>query len=111
MTLKYWLKSSLYGGLCFAITIYLLLERPQTALVQQLMVLALFSFLLFPFAKSAVERVVLRYTTREDWMTGMFIETPMKSGLYAMYYLALFAVSIPLGLIYLIFLALTKKAT
>ncbi|WP_431224244.1 colicin E1 family microcin immunity protein [Serratia sp. L9] len=53
------------------------------------------SAVLFPFAKCLIETLALKYTTREFWSRGLFVETAAKNGLYALYHMACFVVSIP----------------
>jgi hypothetical protein len=46
-------------------------------------------------AKQCIEQIALRYTRTEDWTTGIWMETPAKNGIYAMYYMLLFTIAIP----------------
>ncbi len=111
MTLKYYLGNFYWGLIVFAIAAYLLHDEPQTTTVKALMALALFSGLLFPFAKKGMESVALKYSKREAWPRGLHADTAAGTGLYAMYYMVVFAVAIPVGIVYLISLMFSKKAT
>lgn len=109
MTLKYYLHSFLPGLIVFGVTIFILRDRPQTGLIQSLYLLAVCCALIFPFAKRCIERIALRFTRPEYWTTGMWAETSGKSGIYAMYYMLIFAIAIPLGTGYVIYLAISKQ--
>ncbi|WP_312315305.1 colicin E1 family microcin immunity protein [Atlantibacter sp.] len=111
MDIKYYVRNSIYGLIVFGIGVFILRNDTDVPVVRLLIALGFVSCLFFPFAKKAIETVALKYSTIEDWTTGAYIETPMKSGLYAMYYMVIFAVTIPIAIIYLIYLAATKKAT
>lgn len=110
MNLKYYLHNFLPGLIIFGITVYILRDKPRTGLIQNLFVLATGCGLMFPFAKRCIEHIVLRYTRPEQWTTGLWGETSAKSGIYAMYYMLIFAIAIPLGTGYVIYMTLSKKA-
>jgi hypothetical protein len=111
MTLKDYLNSFIPGFIMFGVMLYTLWDKPLTTLIQILYLLAVFCLLMFPFAKQCIERIALRYTRPEDWTTGVWVETPAKNGIYAMYYMLLFAIAIPLGAGYLIYLAINRKTS
>lgn len=111
MTLKYYLGNLCLGLVVFGIIAFGWHDEPQTTAMRTLMGLGLLSGLIFPFAKKTIERIALKYSTREQWTTGFYTETPMKSGLYAVYFLLIFVVAIPVGAIYLLYLTVSKKAT
>ncbi|HIC2035988.1 colicin E1 family microcin immunity protein [Enterobacter soli] len=111
MTLKYYLGNLCLGLVVFGIIAFGWHDEPQTTAMRTLMGLGLLSGLIFPFAKKAIERIALKYSTREQWTTGFYTETPMKNGLYAVYFLLIFVVAIPVGAIYLLYLAVSRKAT
>lgn len=110
MDIKYYLRNVIYGLMIFGVGSYIIRNDTGEPVVRLLIGLSYVSSVFFPFAKKAIETVALKYSTIEDWTTGTYIETPMKSGLYAMYYMAIFAVTIPVAIIYLIYLVSTKKA-
>lgn len=111
MTLKYYLGNLCLGLVMFGIIAFGWHDEPQTTTMRTLMGLGLLSGLIFPFANKAIERIALKYSTRGQWTTGFYTETPMKNGLYAFYFMLIFVVSIPIGVIYLLYLAVSKKAT
>ncbi|AEN65112.1 Colicin E1 (microcin) immunity protein [Enterobacter soli] len=111
MTLKYYLGNLCWGLVVFGIIAFGWHDELQTTTMKIFMVLAMLSGLIFPFAKKAIERIALKYSTREQWTTGFYTETPMKNGLYAFYFMLIFVVAIPVGVIYLLYLAISKKCT
>ena len=64
---------------------------------------------LFPFAKKAIESFALRFTSPESWSRGVWIDTPGKTGVMALFYLCCYVVAIPIGLPYAIYLFYLKK--
>lgn len=66
------------------------------------------SAFLFPLSKKLIERFFLSFTTPDFWTRGLFMETPGKNGLYALFWLSSMATAIPLGGAYLIYLAINK---
>jgi len=111
MTLKDYLRHFIWGAVLFGIIVYTLWDKPRTETIEGLYLLAACCMLLFPFAKQCIEQIALRYTRTEDWTSGIWIETPAKNGIYAMYYMLLFTIAIPLGAGYVIYLAVSKKTT
>lgn len=109
MTLKDYLRHFLRGAILFGVIVYILWDRPQTEIIESMYLLAVCCVLMLPFAKHCIEQVALRYTRPEDWTTGIWVETPAKNGIYAMYYMLLFAIAIPLGTCYVIYLIVSKK--
>lgn len=112
MTKAYFLKSLVWGILfCFLFSYLFYGDFTGNQLIGMIFVFGL-SALLFPFARYLTEVIALRYTTREFWMRGLFVETPAKNGLYAIYFLACYILSIPLGIICILLnkTALPRKA-
>ena len=66
------------------------------------------SLVLFPFSRKLIERCFLRFSTPEFWSRGLFIETPAKNGLFALFYFACMATAIPLGGAYFIYLLIKR---
>jgi hypothetical protein len=102
MTKAFYLKNLVYGALWGGLAAFVYYSGfNQGHSVGMYLIFGL-SAVLFPFAKCLVETLALKYTTREFWSRGLFVETPAKNGLYALYHMACFVVSIPLGLLYLL---------
>ncbi|MDD1014687.1 colicin E1 family microcin immunity protein [Pseudomonas rubra] len=66
------------------------------------------SLLLFPFSRKLIEQSALKFSSSAFWNRGLFVETPGKNGLYALFYLLCMATAIPLGGTYCVYL-LTKR--
>ncbi|HHL2560734.1 TPA: colicin E1 family microcin immunity protein [Yersinia enterocolitica] len=111
MDKKYYIKNIFWGFLFFGAVYYQWNKDPENTKLTILLATAFFSCFLYPLAKKAIEVVALKFTKKEFWHTGFFIETPAKNGLYVLYYGVCFTVAIPVGLIYLAYLISLKKAT
>lgn len=107
MAKAFYLKNLVYGVFwgCLAAFIYYS-GFDQGHSIGMYLIFAV-SALLFPFAKCLIETLALKFTTREFWSRGLFVDTSARNGIYALYTMALFAVSIPLGILYML---LNKKA-
>ena len=100
MTRKYYSQNLLLGALLAAISFYVWSEHDDRYVAA-----AIFSVVnaaLFPFSILLLESIALKYTSREFWSRGFFVDTPQKSGLYALYHLFVFILALPFALIYLI---------
>ena len=100
MTQKYYLQNLLLGALLAAIFFYGWYEHND-----RFAAVAIFSAVnavFFPLSRLLLESVALKYTRRDMWLRGFFVETPAKSGLYAIYFLFLFIFALPFALIYVI---------
>lgn len=64
--------------------------------------IAIAGFILYPFAKWSIEWFVLKFTTREFWNRGLFMDTPAKMGGLAIYYGTVFLLAIPITIIFII---------
>ncbi|CAM7912478.1 hypothetical protein R6Y21_003021 [Escherichia coli] len=114
MTFRYYLSNILYGCVFLGMTVF----RWHQAIAEgdlwiwdYLVMLSVISCFLFPYAKKAVENIVLKYTTSESWVTGAWTDTCLKSGVMGLYHGILFIFSIPIGLLSIIYIQLSKKAT
>ncbi len=81
----YYLKNIHWGLIIYGIAVYLMRDNFNEPKVKVLLVIFFFNLLLFPFAKKRIERLVLKYSSRQCWTTGFYTETPMKSGVYAFF--------------------------
>lgn len=109
MDRKYYLKNIPWSAFFLFIVIYQWCVYPESPLLNILLLWAIVSFFLYPFAKKTIELVAEKFTSREFWYRGMFKETIGKNGLYIIYYALCFSLSIPVCLICLLFL-MGKKA-
>lgn len=73
-----------------------------------LLVAIFYGIVFYPISKWAIEYFFLKFTSREFWHRGFFLDTPGKTGLLAIYDLALFLFSIPITLIIIITLLIKK---
>lgn len=63
---------------------------------------------IFLFAKWAVESFFLMFTTREFWNRGLFMDAAGKTGGLAIYGGVVFLLSIPITLVFIITLFITR---
>jgi len=106
MNKKYYLKNLPWG--IFFLTIYIFSSWGRLHHGYPELVLFILSAILFPFSKWIIGSLALKFTSKSFWYKGIFRETAGKNGLYALYYLFCFILSIPLGIISLIYLLLKK---
>lgn len=57
---------------------------------------------LYPFSKNLVEKTVLKYTSKDFWNRGFFMDTPAKLGLLAIYQVFCFVFAFIIGFMCLI---------
>lgn len=69
----------------------------------------LISLSLFPMAKLLIESIALKYTTREFWNRGFFLDSPGRMSIIMVYDWICFAVAIPLGVICIIYFRMKKE--
>lgn len=106
----YYFRNIHWGLIIYLIAVYLMREDFDEPNGKVLLISLLINCLLFPFAKKAIEEVALKFSTRESWMTGVYVETPMKNGIYAIYYMAVFIAAFPVSVAYLLYSLTRKKA-
>jgi len=106
---KYYLKNIPWSAFFLLIVIYQWCCYPESPQLNILLLWAIVSFFLYPFAKRTIEFVALKCTSKEFWHRGIFKETVGKNGLYIIYYAICFALSVPVCLIRFLFL-MGKKA-
>ena len=100
MNKQYYIQNMCWGWVMGGFLLYLSWNdkfKYETALF----IMVFFGFILYPLAKWAVEYFFLKFTTREFWNSGLFIDTPGKMGILAMYYGTVFLLSIPITFIFI----------
>ncbi|MFL1556349.1 colicin E1 family microcin immunity protein [Pseudomonas sp. O64] len=105
MEKKYYFRSLIWGIGYFCLSVYIWKDHNKIPIYSFFFCISAF---FFPLSKRLIENIALRYTTREFWTTGIFMETSGKSGGYALFYMFCFIFSIPLGALYLIYLYIKK---
>lgn len=98
MSRKYYIRNLLLGALLAAIFFYVFSDRADWLMAVGMFSVA--SALLFPFSRLLLETTALKFTHRDFWLRGIFVDTALKSGLYALYYLFGFVFAILFALIY-----------
>ncbi|MFT4274707.1 MAG: colicin E1 family microcin immunity protein [Pantoea sp.] len=93
-------KNLLWPVFIFSLISVNLSREPESLVWQIIWGVSVFNTFLYPFSKYAIERFALRFTSREYWHSGMWLDTPAKNPLYALYFILCFAVAIPVCIIY-----------
>ncbi|WP_410017171.1 colicin E1 family microcin immunity protein [Pseudomonas sp. 5P_3.1_Bac2] len=101
LSLKYYFQRFFWGALGFVLAAWNGSIFSHVLPVPPLIIDG-FSALLFPCAIKFVENLALRFTSREFWNKGVLIDTPGKSGGYAIFYVFCYVFSIPLGMAYVL---------
>lgn len=107
MSKKYYIQNMCWGWFIGSCVLYLSLGddvKYKTAYL----IIAIYGIALFPLSKWVIEWFFLKFTTREFWNSGLFIDTPGKMGLLAMYHGAVFLLSIPITIIFIIIIYIKR---
>ncbi|NLU16225.1 MAG: hypothetical protein GXW94_10800 [Serratia liquefaciens] len=67
--------------------------------ITSLQIFGLASAILFPFSRYFIERVAFTYTKKDFWQTGFFKDGVPKTYLMTLYFIFIFMIAIPLGII------------
>lgn len=112
MTKSYYLKNIFWGFFFFVGVLVPWYQHPDNNILQLCLIMAFFSLFLYPYSKLAIEQTALRFTNKDFWHTGLFLsETPGKNGIYVLYYGLCFLLAFPVGIGFLIYMSIFKKAT
>ncbi|EGS4262585.1 colicin transporter [Salmonella enterica] len=101
MNKKYYIQNMCWGWIIGGIVLYLSWDDNFKFRGVSLFI-CLFGIILYPLAKWGIEWFFLKFTTREFWNSGFFIDTPGKMGLLAIYSGTVFLLSIPITIILII---------
>lgn len=103
MTARYYFKKLATAFICL-VAVYLEWEKsPQSLKMQYLLLYSIFSCPLYPYTLYALEKIALKFTTKQFWHTGFFNDDVGKNGIVAIYCVFCFIFSIPLLIILLPF--------
>ncbi|EMO3591571.1 colicin E1 family microcin immunity protein [Proteus mirabilis] len=110
MTKKYYINNMFWGWFIGMLIIYSCLDHDIREYKWLLLfVISVIGIVLYPVAKWFVEWFFLKFTTREFWNRGLFMDTPAKMGLLALYEMFIFLFSLPITLIYLLVLFIKRR--
>ncbi|MBE8614795.1 colicin transporter [Morganella morganii] len=99
MNKKYYIKNMCWGWFIGILFLYSCMES-EHKYKYIILFISVVGIGLYPLAKWCVEWFFLKFTTREFWNSGFFMETPGKAGLLAIYYGSVFLLSIPITVIF-----------
>lgn len=103
ITKQYYIKNMCWGwfiGLCFLYLFWNDEFRYKTIYL----IINIYGTIFFSVSKWAVESFFLKFTTREFWNKGLFMDTPGKMGGVAVYHGVVFLLTIPITIIYVMVL-------
>ncbi|MEQ5178553.1 MULTISPECIES: colicin E1 family microcin immunity protein [Proteus] len=103
MTKKYYINNMFWGWIYGALCIYFIFDYDIKEYKWLLLfIISVIGIILYPVAKFAVETFFLKFTTKEFWNKGLFMNTAGKSGLLAIYGGAVFLMAIPITLVFIL---------
>ncbi|NBN87070.1 colicin transporter [Proteus sp. G2300] len=108
MNKKYYVNNMFWGFFILAIHVILSWEELRLGDGFLWLFMSIINAILYPFAKWAVECFFLKFTTREFWNKGWFIDTPGKKGILALYSIMVFIFAIPISILYIITILVKK---
>lgn len=108
MSKKYYIYNFFGGLLCFIIHLMIYWDEIKSGDGVVFLFIALINTALFPFSKRLIENIALKYTKRDFWNRGFFMDTPGKMGGVALYYLFCFIFSIPFAIIFITYYYIKK---
>lgn len=107
MSKQYYIQNMCWGWFIGALFLYSCLDS-ELKYKYLFLLISISGIGLYPLAKWAVEWLCLKFTTREFWNKGLFMDTPGKMGGLAIYYRTVFLLSIPITLFLLLGLLIKK---
>jgi len=110
MNKRYYFKSFI-EGLFIASAIAYSFWFSDNGIKQIAITVSIISLVLFPFSKLIIERFALKYTDRNFWNRGFFVDTPGKMGGLVLYDIFCFITSIPVFFAFTIVRLFFPRAT
>lgn len=101
MNKKYYIQNMCWGWIMGGIVLYLV-RGDDVKYKMLFFIVSIFGIVLYPLAKWCVEWFFLKFTTRDFWNSGFFMDTPGKAGGVAIYEGSVFILSIPITIIFII---------
>lgn len=110
-TAKYFLKSIIPSGIILLVFYFGWKDNPDNARMIYAFIGCVFSAVLFPFSIQIIKKAALTFSREEFWQTDFFTN-PVGGSLVAIFELFCFIVSVPVCILYLLFVlikALSNK--
>lgn len=101
ITLKYYLKNSVWSVIVIGVFLYSWINDPNNNLTFQLLLAIFINSLLFPFSKYIIKRSALLFSKKEFWQRDFFIN-PTGGSLVVVFEFFCFILTIPICLFFLI---------
>ncbi|MBQ4924271.1 colicin E1 family microcin immunity protein [Citrobacter sp. Cc139] len=102
ITLKYYLKNSVWSVIVIGVFLYAWINNPDNTLSFLLLLAICINSLLFPFSKYIIQRNALLFSKKEFWQRDFFIN-PTGGSLVVIFEFFCFILAIPVCLLFLIF--------
>lgn len=99
MTLDYYVKTMLWSTIICLITVFTTWESGLGTEKYIITIITAISWPLYPYAKMTVETLALKYTTKSFWNRVFSPGDPGSDGIYAIYYLLIIMLAIPLSIL------------
>ncbi len=107
MSKQYYIQNMCWSWFIGALFLYSCLDS-ELKYKHLILLISISGIGLYPLSKWAAEWLFLKFTTREFWNRGLFMDTPGKMGGLAIYYGTVFLFSIPITLFLLLGLLVKK---
>ncbi|WP_193016246.1 colicin E1 family microcin immunity protein [Proteus sp. FME41] len=107
VTKQYYINNMCWGwfiGLCFLYLSW----NDEFRYKNIYLIINIYGTIFFPVSKWAVESFFLGFTTREFWNRGLFSDTAGKAGGLALYSFIVFLLSIPITIIFILFVLVKR---
>ena len=102
VTIKYFLKSLIPSIIILWVFYFGWQDNPDNTRMKYVFIGCVLNSVFFPFSMKIIEKTVLTFTRKEFWQQDFFID-PVGGSLVAVFELFCFALSIPICLIYFLF--------
>ncbi|MCO8049898.1 colicin transporter [Proteus penneri] len=107
ITKQYYIKNMYWGWFIGALFLYSCLEY-ELKYESLILLISIAGIVLYPLAKWGIECFFLQFTTREFWNRGLFLDTAGKAGGLALYSFIVFLLSIPITMIFILFVLVKR---
>ena len=100
MTLKYYLKNSVWSVIVIGVFFYSWMNNPESELTYQLFLAVLINSFFFPFSKYIIEKTALLFSKKEFWQRDFFTSSTGGS-LGVIFEFFCFILTIPVCILFL----------
>lgn len=105
LTIKEYLRNSIFGFIVVLVFYFGWRHAPENNKMYYAFIISVISYILSPFSRKIIEQVAFRFIKKSFWQRDLFI-SPTGGSLIAILELICFVFSIPICLIYVLYLSL-----